>query len=204
MVPAAGPRDPSSTNAGDPEVFRARARLAHATRRSVILPRYKAQNAPGRTLAEEAFMAIELKHLLVPVDFGAPSEHALGAAVDLARRFGSRITLVHVYEIPSYAYGGMTFATADLLGPIEAAAREHLDRTLRQVQTQVPGANAILRQGNPALEILAVVDEQHPDLVVIGTHGRTGVSRALLGSVAEKVVRLSPAPVLTMRETKAS
>ena len=149
-------------------------------------------------------MALDLKHLLVPVDFGAPSEQALEVAMDLARRFGSRITLVHVYEVPSYVYGGLTFATADLLGPIEEAAREHLDKTLREVQAQVPGASAILRHGNPALEILAVVGEQHPDLVVMGTHGRKGVSHALLGSVAEKVVRLSKAPVLTTREVKAA
>jgi nucleotide-binding universal stress UspA family protein len=149
-------------------------------------------------------MAIELKHLLVPVDFGAPSERALAAAVDLARRFGSRLTLVHVCEIPSYVYGGMTFATTDLLGPIEQAAREQLDKTLRRVQTVVPGATGLMRQGSPALELLAIIAEQRPDLVVVGTHGRTGVSHALLGSVAEKIVRLSEAPVLTMREASPS
>jgi nucleotide-binding universal stress UspA family protein len=144
-------------------------------------------------------MTIEFNHLLVPIDFGEPSQQALDAAIELATRFKARLTLVHVYEIPAYVYGGMTFATADLFGPIEDAAREQLDETLREVQKRVPGAKAILRRGPAALEILAVVDEVHPDLVVMGTHGRKGVSHALLGSVAEKVVRLSPAAVLTMR-----
>ena len=144
-------------------------------------------------------MTIEFNHLLVPVDFGEPSQQALDAAIELACRFTARLTLVHVYEIPAYVYGGMTYSTADLFGPIEDAAREQLDRTLREVQKRVPGAKAVLRRGPPAPEILAVIEEVHPDLVVMGTHGRTGVSHAFLGSVAEKIVRLSPAAVLTIR-----
>jgi nucleotide-binding universal stress UspA family protein len=144
-------------------------------------------------------MTIEFNHLLVPVDFGEPSQQALDAAVELATWFKARLTLVHVYEIPAYVYGGMTFATADLFGPIEEAAREQLDKTLREVQKRVPGTKAVLRRGPAAPEILAVVDEVHPDLVVMGTHGRKGMSHALLGSVAERIVRLSPVAVLTMR-----
>jgi nucleotide-binding universal stress UspA family protein len=144
-------------------------------------------------------MTIEFNHLLVPVDFGEPSQQALDTAIELANRFKAQLTIVHVYEIPAYVYGGMTFATADLFGPIEDAAREQLNKTLREAQKRVPGAKAVLRRGPPAAEILAVVDEVHPDLVVMGTHGRKGVSRALLGSVAEKVVRFSPVAVLTMR-----
>jgi nucleotide-binding universal stress UspA family protein len=93
----------------------------------------------------------------------------------------------------------MTYSTADLFGPIEDAAREQVDRTLREVQKRVPGAKAVLRRGSPAPEILAVIEEVRPDLVVMGTNGRTGVSHAFLGSVAEKIVRSSPAAVLTIR-----
>jgi len=147
-------------------------------------------------------MTIAFKHILVPIDFGEPSQRALEAGIELARLFGAQLTLVHVYEIPAYVYGGMTYATADLFGPIEQAARESLDKTLREVQAKFPGAKAVLRRGPAAMEILAVIDELHPDLVVIGTQGRTGVKHALLGSVAERVVRTSPAPVLTMHGTK--
>jgi len=146
-------------------------------------------------------MAIEFRHLLVPVDFGEHSRRALDAAIELARRFGAELTLVHIYEFPAYVYGGMTYATTDLFAPIEAAARDQLDQTLQEVRAMVPGAKAVLRRAPVAQGILAVIDEVHPDLVVMGTHGRTGMSHALLGSVAEKIVRLSPAPVLTMRAT---
>jgi nucleotide-binding universal stress UspA family protein len=142
-------------------------------------------------------MSTEFKHLVVPIDFGEASERALGTAIDLAQRFGAELTLVHVYEIPAYAYAGLTFATADLLAPIEDAALAALDAKLREVKAKLPGAKAVLRRGPPALEILATIEEIRPDLVVMGTHGRQGISRALLGSVAEKVVRLSPSPVLT-------
>ncbi|MGD0526291.1 MAG: universal stress protein [Polyangiaceae bacterium] len=144
-------------------------------------------------------MAIEFNNLLVPVDFGEPSLQALDAAIELATRFRAQLTLVHVYEIPAYVYGGMTFATTDLFGPIEDAAREQLDKMLHEVQASVTGTKAVLRRGSAAQEILAVIAEVHPDLVVMGTHGRKGVSHALLGSVAEKIVRLSPVAVLTMR-----
>jgi nucleotide-binding universal stress UspA family protein len=149
-------------------------------------------------------MTIEFKHILVPVDFGEPSDCALDAAIELARRFDAQLTLAHVYEIPAYVYAGITYATADLFGPIEDAAREYLDKTLREVQKKLPGAKAVLRRGPAAMEILATIEELHPDMVVIGTHGRKGVTHALLGSVAEKVVRLSPVPVLTMHGAKNS
>jgi len=144
-------------------------------------------------------MTIEFKNLLVPIDFGEPSQRALEAAIELARRFDAKITLVHVYEIPAYVYGGMSsYATTDLFGPIEEAARASLDKALREVKGKLPATKAVLRRGPPAMEILAAIDELHPDLVVIGTRGRTGVKHALLGSVAERVVRMSPVPVLTM------
>ena len=144
-------------------------------------------------------MTIEFRHVLVPVDFGEPSQLALREATSLAKRFGSQLTLVHVFEIPAYIYVGTPYVTTDLFGTVEEAARQQLDKTLREVQAAVPGAKAVLRNGAPSAEILAVIEALRPDLVIIGTHGRKGVSHALLGSVAEKIVRLSPTPVLTFR-----
>ena len=139
------------------------------------------------------------KSILVPVDFAESSEQALDLAIDVARRYEASLTLLHCYEIPSYAYGGMSFVGADLLGPVEEAAREQLERELGKVRQRLPAAKAILRRGVPWTEILSGIEEQKPDLVVMGTHGRRGLSRALLGSVAERIVRMSPVPVLIVR-----
>lgn len=144
-------------------------------------------------------MTLEFKHLLVPVDFGEPAQRALEAAIELAGKFGSHLTLVHVYEIPAYVYGGMTYATADLFAPIEDAAREQLDKMVKDVQRRVPATTGVLRRGAAASGLMAAIDELRPDLVVMGTHGRQGMSHLVLGSVAEKLVRMSPVPVLTMR-----
>jgi len=148
-------------------------------------------------------MTLEFKHLLVPVDFGESSQRALDAAIELAGKFRSQLTLVHVYEIPAYVYGGMTYATADLFAPIEDAARQQLDALVKDVQRRVSATKGVLRRGTAATGLLAAIDEVHPDLVVMGTHGRQGVSHLVLGSVAEKLVRMSPVPVLTMRTRDA-
>jgi nucleotide-binding universal stress UspA family protein len=151
-------------------------------------------------LNPEDAMVIEFRHLLTPIDFGDSSNKGLDVAVDLAKRFGSSLTLVHVYEIPAYVYGGVMYAPTDLFAPLVEAARTHLQEALQRAQATVPDTKAMLRRGAPAYEILAAIDELHPDLVVMGTHGRKGVSHLLLGSVAEKVVRLSRVPVLTFRD----
>jgi nucleotide-binding universal stress UspA family protein len=141
----------------------------------------------------------EFKHILVAVDFGESSVGALDVGIDLALKFDAALTLVHTYEIPSFAYPNAAFLVVDLVTPIEEAAREQLEKTLATVRARIPRAKAVLRKGMAGAEILALIDEIHPDLVVTGTHGRRGISRTLLGSVAEKVVRHSPVPVLTVR-----
>jgi nucleotide-binding universal stress UspA family protein len=144
----------------------------------------------------------ELKNLLVAIDFTEPSKEALAATVTLAKKLGAALTVTHTCEVPAYAYPGLAFVPADVLGPIEEAARETLASALAEAQKQVPSAKGVLRRGVAASETLAVIEETKPDLVVIGTHGRRGVARALLGSVAEKIVRLSRVPVLTVRHER--
>lgn len=140
-------------------------------------------------------------HILVPVDFGESSERALATAVELAKRFDSRLTLLHICEIPPYAYSGMAMAPVDLLTPIEEAAAEQMSTTLAEVRKSYPGSDSLVRTGVAWQEILNAVDDVGADLLVLGTHGRSGVGHLLLGSVAEKVVRLSSIPVLTVRGT---
>jgi universal stress protein A len=138
-------------------------------------------------------------HVLVPVDFEESSREALDVAIDLALAFEARLTVFHAWEIPTYAYTSMSYVPVDFWTPLEAAATQDLATTLALVRTRVPGAGSILAKGAPATEILGAVAQSKADLVVMGTHGRQGLGHALLGSVAEKVVRASPVPVLTIR-----
>ena len=138
-------------------------------------------------------------HVLVPVDFEESSREALEVAMDLALTFEARLTIVHAWEISPYVYAGLSYVPIDLWTPIERAAKQQLETTLALVRKRVPRAEAILAKGPAAAEVLAAIEQSKADLVVMGTHGRHGVSRMLLGSVAEKIVRASPVPVLTIR-----
>lgn len=141
--------------------------------------------------------------ILVPVDFGEPSTRALDIAVELAKLNGASLALVHVWEIPSYGYGAAL--PASVLNHLEAEARAQLDALVGSVKERLAGAKDVkevkvyLECGAPWREILRTVEETKPALVVMGTHGRRGLGHALIGSVAEKLVRTSPAPVLTVR-----
>jgi nucleotide-binding universal stress UspA family protein len=138
------------------------------------------------------------RHILVPTDFGEIAEHALAHAIDLAARLGARVTLVHVYGVPYYGYAEGFLMTAELLEAIEGAARAAIADLAKRAQRPDVKIDTVLRQGMPWLEIDAVAKESGVDLIVMGTRGRKGLARALLGSVAEKVVRTAPCPVLTL------
>jgi nucleotide-binding universal stress UspA family protein len=138
------------------------------------------------------------KHILVPTDFGKSSARALDLAVDLATIFDAELTLLHVWEFPTYAYMDAAAMTPDYATPIAQAAEVELTKTLNAIKVRVPRAKARLSMGVPWQGVIAALEELKPDLIVMGTHGRRGLSHALLGSVAEKVVRLAPIPVLTV------
>jgi nucleotide-binding universal stress UspA family protein len=146
---------------------------------------------------------VSFKKILVPVDFGESSKQALEVAIGLAKQFGAELTLVHTWEIPVYGYGAMEFSAMDMLTPIQSAATEQLDALVAEVKRQLPDVKGVLARGVAWREVLSVVEQTKPDLVVMGTHGRRGVGRAILGSVAEKIVRMSPVPVLTVRSKTA-
>ena len=138
------------------------------------------------------------KHLLVPTDFGESSERAVALAVDLATKYGAALTLLHTCEIPVTPYAGAYGAAMDFLTPVRAAAQTRLDQALAELRTRFPKADGVLCVGSPWQEIEQRIAATHADLVVMGTHGRRGVNRMLLGSVAEKIVRTSTVPVLTV------
>lgn len=134
--------------------------------------------------------------ILVPIDFEAASDRALAIAKELAPKLGARVGLVHVYTLPVYSYPGFEPSLAPGFHvEVTAAARRALD----QRAADEGGLAADLRQGDPATEILAEIEHVRPVLVVMGTHGRKGLSHLLLGSVAERVIRHSSVPVMTVR-----
>jgi len=143
------------------------------------------------------------KHILVATDFGDSSDRALDLAVELAQKFAAALTIVHSWEAPIYSYGGALYEPVDFVASIEQAVRKHLNEAVMDLRKRVPNANSALRTGPPWEEVLAAAKELHADLIVLGTHGRRGLNRALLGSVAEKVVRMAEVPVLTVRSAEA-
>jgi nucleotide-binding universal stress UspA family protein len=139
-----------------------------------------------------------LRKILVPTDFGPPSAVAIDYAVGLASSVGATVTLFHAYEIPVIGVPDGTFvATPEMVGRIQSAAEHALESTIRSHAGDVP-LESLLREGRPWEAIHEAVKEVGADLVVIGTHGRSGFVRALLGSVTEKVVRTSLVPVLVV------
>jgi nucleotide-binding universal stress UspA family protein len=142
---------------------------------------------------------LPIRRILVPHDFSDTASRALDYALDLAERLGSSVTVVHAYEIPVYGFPEGPIVTAEMAGQIEAAAHGAIEAVAKRSKRTGVEVNFVLRQGPAWSEIQAVAKEIGADLVVIGSHGRRGLSRALLGSVAEKVVRTAPCPVLTVR-----
>jgi universal stress protein A len=144
-----------------------------------------------------------IRRILVPHDFGDAAEAALVYAIRFASAFGARITLLHAFDDPAEGAD----AAADLVSELEPDLSEKIGRQaskeLEKVAAPLRGSGVEIttkvRCGRPWREIDSEATEGHFDLMVIGTHGRTGVAHALLGSVAEKIVRTAPCPVLTVR-----
>jgi nucleotide-binding universal stress UspA family protein len=141
----------------------------------------------------------DFKRILVPTDFTETSDRAIEWALSLAERLGSWVTLMHSYEIPIIGFpDGALVATADIATRIADASRAALESAVAKRQGRKVKVDGILRDGVAWEQINHVADEIDADLVVIGTHGRRGLARALLGSVAENVVRTARRPILTI------
>ncbi len=138
------------------------------------------------------------RHILVPHDFSDTADHALSFAIELATKLGAKVTIVHAYEVPSYGYPDGVALTPEVAVGIRKAADHALEGVAARFRRPGLELQAILRQGPAWSEIKDCAREAQADLVVMGTHGRHGLARALLGSVAEKVVRTAPCPVLTI------
>jgi len=139
------------------------------------------------------------QRILVASDFSESSEQALNLALSIAEKFGSELTLVHSWEAPDYSYAAGLYLPLDVIAPIERAAVARLEEATTQLKQRFPAAKSMLRSGIAWEQVIDAATAMKADLIVMGTHGRRGLQRALLGSVAEKVVRMSRVPVLTVR-----
>jgi nucleotide-binding universal stress UspA family protein len=144
---------------------------------------------------------MDIRHILAPTDFSEYANRAVAAAIELAQAFGGKLTILHVVEPPSYLVDSHASSHHGplLLKAMEEQAGQELARLL----TQLPAAQVEITRrvmvGVPYQQILACASAEPVDLIVIATHGRTGLRHLVLGSVAERVVRLAPCPVLTIR-----
>jgi nucleotide-binding universal stress UspA family protein len=139
------------------------------------------------------------KSIVVATDFSEIADNATAYAVDLARRLGAKVTFLHAYEIPVYSFfDGSLVATADLAASIASASAGSMEALLTKYKGSGVAVDGVVRVGPPAEEVQRVAEEVKAELIVVGTHGRRGLARALLGSVAEVVVRTSSRPVVVV------
>jgi nucleotide-binding universal stress UspA family protein len=144
----------------------------------------------------------QVRKILVPVDFSVSSTRAFEHALALASRFGSSVHVLHAWEVPAYLRPDLTVWA----GEVSATLAEHAAREATKSMTEFLALAAPAHQvtsavvaGPPYETIIATAKEGAFDLIAMGTHGRTGLTHLVLGSVAEKVVRHAECPVLTVR-----
>jgi len=145
---------------------------------------------------------IDLKRILVPTDFSKHSHNALMYGAAFAEKFGAELYLLHVVQNLAVFIPDAVTVTPPITPPMEemtAAVRAALDRLVRENNFQHLTVHTEVREGTPFYEIIQFARESDVDLIVMGTHGHTGLAHVLMGSVTEKVVRKASCPVLSVR-----
>ena len=143
------------------------------------------------------------KKILVGTDFSEASDEARRVAIEVARRLGAELEIVHVEEpLPAYAFSeGALPDLPRLQEEVRIWAERQLEDLARGARASGVSTTTAVLLGVPASAIVEAARTARADLIVVGTHGRTGLERVLLGSVAERVVRNAPCAVLTVRQT---
>ncbi len=143
------------------------------------------------------------QRILWPTDFSPTAKAALPYAADLAADYGAQLVLLHVVPVTSMYVPEVSGAVwMDIQKRARVAAAQDLRRLAEKVKGQGIRTHTVVAQGVPFDQILRVAKKLRCDLIVLATHGRTGLKHVLMGSVAENVVRRAPCPVLTVRPTK--
>ena len=148
-------------------------------------------------------MVLRIQKILVPTDFSECGNYALSYAASLARTFGSSIICVHVIEpiVPTVGYSGMTepLPIADISEQLEDSAERELPKLAECDDCAGLDVEELIVHGEAASEIVRVANERNVDMIVVSSHGRTGLGRILFGSTAEAVVRHAHCPVLVVK-----
>jgi nucleotide-binding universal stress UspA family protein len=137
---------------------------------------------------------MEIRHILSPTDFSEHAKQAVTSAFELAQTFAAKLSLLHVIELPVYA-----IEVALPLEDLERDARRELSLLLPKAEAAHVDVTRLVDIGLPYQKILQTATSEQVDLIVMATHGRTGLGHLVIGSVAERVVRMAPCPVLTIR-----
>lgn len=147
---------------------------------------------------------IRLRRILVPIDFSEHSKNALTYAISFAKHFGAELILVYVVEPTIYpadfSFGQV--AMPDLEKEMRQRGTEELENLVKTSIAEEVSAKTKVCTGKPFLEIIKTAKEEKVDLIIIASHGHTGVEHILFGSTAEKVVRKAPCPVLSLRPSE--
>ncbi len=149
-----------------------------------------------------------IRSILLPTDFSECANYALSFATSLARQAGAGIICVHVIEpiVPTVGYTGITepLPIADISEQLEDSAERELPKISECDECEGIEVEEVIVHGDAASEIVRVAGERKVDLIVISSHGRTGLGRILFGSTAESVVRHAPCPVLVVKPPQES
>jgi universal stress protein A len=151
---------------------------------------------------------MEIRSILLPTDFSEHAAYALSYATSLARRFGAALVCVHVIEpmMPAVGYAGLSepLPMVDVSDQLEESAARELPKIAGSDECAGLAVEEVIAHGDAATEIVRVASEREIDLIVIASHGRTGLGRILFGSTAESVVRHAPCPVLVVKPNQKS
>jgi len=147
-----------------------------------------------------------IKHILVPTDFSEYADQALNYAIQLAQQLQAHITLLHIIDTaPLGVVEGATMLPPSYWQELETDIEQIMEESLKRLHDVGLQGETVIVHGVPFQTIVDTAEDKGADVIIMGTHGRTGLPHAIIGSVAEKVVRLAPCPVLVTRAaTEAS